>query len=112
MKIVQAFPDKPEYSDMLKFKCPACGTNHFVSIGPKSYWDIRWKFNGNHERPTINPSVLVTCYIPAEMKIEPNIRRCHSFIRDGKIQYLGDCTHAMAGQTVELPDIEETRKEE
>jgi hypothetical protein len=30
---------------------------------------------------------------------------CHSFVTDGRIQYLGDCTHAMAGQTVDLPDI-------
>lgn len=28
---------------------------------------------------------------------------CHSFIRDGQIQFLSDCTHALAGQTVPLP---------
>ena len=27
---------------------------------------------------------------------------CHSFVTDGKIQFLGDCTHELAGQTVEL----------
>jgi len=32
---------------------------------------------------------------------------CHSFIRDGKIQFLGDCTHALAGQTVDLPELPE-----
>lgn len=31
---------------------------------------------------------------------------CHSFIRDGRIEFLSDCTHALAGQTVDLPDIE------
>lgn len=91
---------------MLKFHCPACGQNHLVSIGPRSYWSIRWGFNGDYDKPTINPSVLVTCDIPEDVKIEPNIRRCHSFIRDGKIQYLGDCTHSLAGQTVELPEID------
>lgn len=30
--------------------------------------------------------------------------RCHTFIRAGKIEFLGDCTHALAGQTVALPD--------
>jgi hypothetical protein len=30
---------------------------------------------------------------------------CHSFVTDGKIQYLSDCTHAMAGQTVDLLEI-------
>jgi len=31
---------------------------------------------------------------------------CHSYITEGRIQYLVDCTHAMAGQTVEIPDWE------
>jgi hypothetical protein len=29
--------------------------------------------------------------------------RCHSFVVDGQIQFLGDCTHKLAGQTVPLP---------
>jgi len=29
---------------------------------------------------------------------------CHSFVTDGRIQFLGDCTHTLAGQTVDLPD--------
>jgi len=32
-------------------------------------------------------------------------RICHSFITDGKIQFLSDCTHHLAGQTVDLNDI-------
>jgi hypothetical protein len=27
---------------------------------------------------------------------------CHSFVREGQIQFLGDCTHAFAGQTVPM----------
>ena len=34
-------------------------------------------------------------------------KRCHSFVTDGRIQFLSDCTHALAGQTVDLPDIKE-----
>ena len=30
---------------------------------------------------------------------------CHSFVTDGRIQFLGDCTHDLAGHTVELPDL-------
>ena len=30
---------------------------------------------------------------------------CHSFITDGRIQFLGDCTHELKGQTVELPEV-------
>jgi hypothetical protein len=32
---------------------------------------------------------------------------CHSFIKDGMIQFLDDCTHALAGQTVPLGEFEE-----
>ncbi|MGC4033677.1 MAG: hypothetical protein QM754_18485 [Tepidisphaeraceae bacterium] len=28
--------------------------------------------------------------------------RCHSFVRDGQIEFLGDCTHELAGKTVPL----------
>lgn len=28
---------------------------------------------------------------------------CHSFVREGRIQFLGDCTHRLAGHTVDLP---------
>jgi len=51
------------------------------------------------ELPTISPSVLVT--------YEPK-RICHSFVRDGKIQFLSDCTHALSGQTIDLSPIAES----
>lgn len=71
---------------------PACGFGHL--------FDGRWTFNGNEEHPTFTPSMLV--------HDNPNIpdrKRCHSFVTDGRIQFLGDSGHALAGQTVELPEI-------
>jgi hypothetical protein len=53
-------------------------------------------FDGNTERPTLSPSLLVSG--------GEGDRRCHSFVKDGKIQFLGDCTHPLAGQTVDLLD--------
>ncbi len=57
-----------------------------------------WTCNDDIERPTISPSVLV---IPT-----PNgyIKCCHSFVTDGRIQFVEDSDHALAGQTVELAD--------
>ena len=69
--------------------CPACGCGHM--------FDDRWTFNNNMEKPTFRASMLVN----ANQKWGP---RCHSFVTDGKIEYLSDCEHAMAGQTVDLPD--------
>ncbi|WP_244622606.1 DUF6527 family protein [Microvirga brassicacearum] len=82
-----------------------------------------WGFNGNYEKPTFTPSVLVTsghyvaghqaseeCWCTYEKRFgkkapfECSI--CHSFVTDGKIQFLDDCTHALAGQTVPLPPFD------
>lgn len=76
------------------FRCPGCDDFHVVRIGGSN----PWKYNGNADRPTLEPSVL--------LHGNPAAPRCHSFVRDGKIQFLGDCTHALKGQTVDLPELE------
>jgi hypothetical protein len=37
--------------------------------------------------------------------IEPIPTVCHSYVTDGKIRFLDDCTHELAGKTVELEDV-------
>lgn len=101
MKLVKAFLNKEEYSDMLKFYCLACKESHIVCVGKKSYWRQIWTFNNDYNKPTINPSILVSVNYPNYTSI------CHSFIKEGKIQYLNDCTHNMKGTTIELLDIDE-----
>ena len=85
------------------FMCPGCKSLHQVRVqgegGPI------WTWNGSHDAPTFTPSILVT-YNGPDAGIDgapPAV--CHSFVTDGRIQFLGDCTHAMAGQTVELPEV-------
>jgi hypothetical protein len=83
-----------------RFECPGCGKLHVITTtGPHA-----WGFNGNEERPTFTPSILVY-----EYKLEDGTifqPRCHSFVRDGRIEFCTDSDHALAGQTVELPDID------
>lgn len=62
-----------------------------------------WGWNDSQERPTFSPSLLIR-WTHGETH-EP--RCCHSFVRDGQIQFLGDCTHALANQTVDLPGVNE-----
>lgn len=79
--------------------CPACSMAH--------KFDKRWTFNGNMELPTFRASMLVKwakCDPVTNLLIKDIV--CHSFVTDGKIQYLADCTHDMAGQTVDLPDVD------
>lgn len=36
----------------------------------------------------------------------PENNVCHSFVTDGKIRFLNDCTHDKAGQILDLPEWE------
>ncbi len=88
------------------FKCPGCGRTHQIpTIGPAA----KWQFNNNLDSPTFFPSLLVTSgyYVAPQLYAvnHPSSFLCHSFITDGKIQFLNDCTHQLAGQTVDLNDI-------
>jgi hypothetical protein len=57
-----------------------------------------WTFNGSVDKPTFGPSILAT------IQDEPR-KICHSYVVDGRIQFLADCWHALAGKTVDLPDV-------
>lgn len=85
------------------FECPGCGHWHVVYTEREQENKIVWQFNGNVDRPTFSPSLLVWC----DRGELAGQFRCHSFIRDGRIQFLGDCSHKLAGQTVDLPDATE-----
>lgn len=89
---------KSEPTGYLMF-CPACETHHFFRVPG-------WYFNGDMEAPTFSPSIIVRGGPALD---DGSDRVCHSFVRNGKIEYLADCTHAMAGQTVEIPDLDEER---
>lgn len=97
------------------FWCPGCGESHMIRVEGES--PGCWGYNGNPDAPTFSPSILVTgsqkltdeqwAFIDGGGKIEPVRSVCHSFVVDGQIQFLGDCTHALASQTVPLPDFPE-----
>lgn len=94
----------------LVFWCPGCKSTHAVDAG--------WYFNGNYARPTFSPSILVNSghYAPGhtgdcwctwnrdhpEDPVSFKCERCHSFVTDGEIRFLTDCTHPLAGQIVPL----------
>lgn len=69
------------------FLCPGCELIH----SPND----TWTFNGDFEKPTFEPSILVTA---------GDQLRCHSFVTDGNIKFLDDCNHALAGETREIPE--------
>lgn len=94
-------------ADQLSYWCQGCKSVHSVRIeGPNA-----WEWNGDVEKPTFKPSVLVTRpgnpKASEEFKEYRQDRRCHTFITDGMVQFLSDCTHALAGQTLPLPELPE-----
>jgi len=74
-----------------------------------SNYRVMWKFNGDVERPTFEPSVNHTWGKYADPSFVDEYPgesgRCHYFIRAGVIEFCGDCTHRFSGQTVALPDL-------
>jgi hypothetical protein len=85
------------------FHCPGCDDYHQIRTGENG-----WTWDGSAEAPTFSPSVLVTYAANPDASDEfaewRTARRCHSFVRAGRIEFLSDCTHALAGQTVDLPE--------
>jgi hypothetical protein len=81
---------KESSDNYLHFLCPGCDEPHSIRHGVGS-----WTWNGNFEKPTFSPSIRVS-------NNEGTL--CHSFIRDGMIEFCTDSPHSLAGQTVELPD--------
>lgn len=73
-----------------------------VQIGGTRAGTGNWSWNGDVEKPTLKPSIL--------SDQGPELV-CHSFVNDGKIQFLGDCTHEFAGQTLDLLDVDEVLAE-
>lgn len=100
-----------------RFECPGCKDWHVISTA--------WQVSGDMDKPTVQPSILVrnghfapgqregrgcwcTFYVenpPAPGEKVFKCQQCHSYIKDGMIQFLDDCSHELRGKTVELPEL-------
>ncbi|WP_241524097.1 DUF6527 family protein [Oceaniglobus indicus] len=87
---------------MVEFKCPGCGWTHILNTDTGHR--PAWAFNGDVDRPTLTPSINAWREYGGKRKTD----RCHSFVTDGRIRFLDDCTHALAGQSVDLPSLPQT----
>jgi hypothetical protein len=93
---LKPFSNEDRSTEGFSFFCPGCGHGHvYYTKG-----SLAWSFNGNVDSPTFTPSLLNTC----PNHPDPKQRVCHLFLTDGKLAYCGDCTHDLAGKTIELPE--------
>lgn len=111
----------------IKWICPGCNTGtrgsgtHILPVSwlppgetvesPHVTGKPHWSFNGDFENPVFGPSVLSRWDEWQGDGVPPRQHVCHSFVgcngaAPGKIIFLGDSTHPLAGQTVELPEVE------
>lgn len=89
--MIKVFVDPDDRCQQYWFHCPGCDIPHAFTVKPK--FGTGWDFNNDLEKPTFSPSLLCD-----------SKRRCHLFLKEGKIQFLNDCHHDLAGQTVDCPD--------
>lgn len=111
----------------IKWICPGCDADtrgssiHILPVSwlppgetqesPHVAGKPHWTFNGDMERPVFGPSVLSRWDEWQGDGVPPKKHVCHSFVgcngaAPGRIIFLGDCTHALAGKTADLPDID------
>ncbi|MGA7781163.1 MAG: hypothetical protein WCA85_26120 [Paraburkholderia sp.] len=110
----------------IKWICPGCdvdarGTGtHILPVSwlppgetvesPLVAGKPHWTFNGDMDAPVFGPSVLSTWDEWQGEGVAAKKHVCHSFVgcngaAPGRIIFLGDCTHTLANQTVDLPDL-------
>ena len=74
------------------FYCPACMENHTFDVR-----ENEWTFDGNWENPSFSPS----------LNLIPHGGRCHLFVKNGIIEYCGDCRHHFSGQNIPMVEYPE-----
>lgn len=85
--------------------CPGCDTLHGIAILPDRQDNgAGWSFSGTLECPTYSPSQL-TKYMRGTGSGDSKEFVCHTYIRNGQIEFLNDCTHELKGKTVPIPPL-------
>jgi hypothetical protein len=107
----------------LTYWCQGCRESHAVIVEGGRPGQA-WGWNGDAERPVFTPSVLYQRDMWTPPVTSENLEQwraapweqhqvhhvCHTFVgcngaQPGEVIFLGDCTHALAGQTLPLPDL-------
>lgn len=106
--------------EALMLWCPGCqyeddgvlvGGLHMLPVSGDPGNRAAWTWDGSLEAPTLSPSILTRMGHRRQrmdgVLMDVGEFVCHSFLRAGVWEFLGDCTHALAGQSVPaapLPD--------
>lgn len=93
--------------ESIEYLCPGCmATPHYYQKGHRINLET-WKQTGTDDCPTFTPSILART--GSREQPDKLVYTCHHFIKDGKIEYLSDCTHSLAGKTVDMAHYDEVQ---
>lgn len=123
MKILHTIQQPNQFQYMIF--CPACKCGHGIRVGQQT--GSNWDFNGNMEKPSFSPSLLISGVNLPDVDPETGDWKrgfdgnyildengrisgsknwvCHSWITDGMIKFFDDSTHELKGQTVPLEEF-------
>lgn len=83
--------------DMGELFCPACDMPHEFDLG---LWD------GNKSKPTLSEEVRIPAKkldkMTGKQIVDTKKHGCHFKINNGTIQFCGESTHGMSGQTAPM----------
>lgn len=112
---VRSFDEDPRVAieKSLLFWCPGCDDVHRIVFWKADGGPV-WEWDGNIEAPTVSPSILMngtqwepsfSFYKPSHDVAPGGPIVCHSFLKAGRWEFLSDCTHTLAGQTVDMVPV-------
>lgn len=84
----------------LKLRFPGPSGTMYLPVCLNSKEEKSWLWNGDIFAPTLTPSVK------SKIGPEDNQTICHSWVREGMVEFLGDSTHEYAGQTLPLLPVD------
>lgn len=116
---------EPSRATHVKIHVPSPVGQHFIPVMIKGTREGtgKWTWNGDVEKPTLKPSLLVMSghcapsfkpedqcwckYYKAHPEETPVFHcfRCHTWIDDGNAIFLPDCTHENVNKTLQLLDV-------
>lgn len=111
---IRQIDDHGRSYEALAFVCPGCALDgqsglHMLPVRGDTTGHPRWDWDGNLDAPTLSPSILTHMdhrrAKQGDEWVDVGPFVCHSFLRAGQFEFLGDCTHSLAGQTVPMPDL-------
>lgn len=81
----------------LAFHCPGCNHYHAFQVerGSTNPDGPIWDWNQDMEKPTFHPSLMVN---------RGAANQCHFVVKEGKISYLNDSYHELAGRVVNMQE--------